>query len=69
MGYAHIRNLKNNRGMTDMKKITLYIGLNDKDSKVQQISTIEAERIVCNRARSGIAWSFKDITSIPKTET
>ena len=31
-----------------MKKITLYVGLNDKDSKVQQISTIEAERIVCN---------------------
>lgn len=31
-----------------MRKITLYIGLNDKDKKVQQISTIEAERIVNN---------------------
>ena len=29
-----------------MKKITLYIGLNDKDSKVQEITTIEAYKIV-----------------------
>ena len=29
-----------------MKKINLYIGLNDKDSKKQEISTIEAFKIV-----------------------
>lgn len=29
-----------------MKKITLYIGLNDKDSKVQEISTIDAYKVV-----------------------
>ena len=31
-----------------MKKYTLYMGLNDKDSKVQQISTLEAYKIVSN---------------------
>lgn len=31
-----------------MRKITLYIGLNDKDKKVQQVTTLEAERIVNN---------------------
>ena len=29
-----------------MKKYTLYIGLNDKDSKVQEISTLEAFKMV-----------------------
>ena len=29
-----------------MKKITLYIGLNDKDSKIQEISTLDAYKIV-----------------------
>ena len=29
-----------------MKKITLYIGLNDQDSKVQEISTIDAYKVV-----------------------
>ena len=29
-----------------MKKVTMYIGLNDKDSKIQEISTIEAYKIV-----------------------
>ena len=29
-----------------MKRYTLYLGLNDKDSKVQQISTVEAYKIV-----------------------
>ena len=29
-----------------MKKINLYIGLNDKDSKKQEISTVEAFKIV-----------------------
>lgn len=31
-----------------MKKTTLYIGLNDKDSKVQKIDTLEAYKIVYN---------------------
>lgn len=31
-----------------MKKFTLYLGLNDKDLKVQKISTLEAFKIVSN---------------------
>lgn len=31
-----------------MKKFTLYLGLNDKDSKTQQISTLEAYKTVSN---------------------
>lgn len=31
-----------------MKKITLYIGLNDKDTKTQLIGTLDAYRIVTN---------------------
>ena len=31
-----------------MKKFTLYLGLNDKDAKVQKIQTIEAFKIVSN---------------------
>lgn len=31
-----------------MKKYTLYVGLNDKDKKQQQISTIEAYKITNN---------------------
>lgn len=31
-----------------VKKFTLYLGLNDKDTKVQEISTIEAYKIVSN---------------------
>lgn len=31
-----------------MKKITLYIGLNDKDSKVQEVGTIDAYKMVSN---------------------
>ena len=31
-----------------MKKINLYIGLNDKDSKKQEISTIDAYKIASN---------------------
>lgn len=31
-----------------MKKITLYIGLNDKDSKVQEINTLDAYKVVNN---------------------
>lgn len=31
-----------------MKKITLYIGLNDRDSKVQEITTIDAYKMVSN---------------------
>lgn len=31
-----------------MKKITLYVGLNDKDTKQQKIETVEAFKIVSN---------------------
>ena len=31
-----------------MKKITLYVGLNDKDTKQQKIETMEAFKIVSN---------------------
>lgn len=31
-----------------MKKITLYIGLNDKDSKQQEINTLDAYKVVNN---------------------
>ena len=31
-----------------MKKITLYVGLNDKDTKTQKIDTLEATKIVEN---------------------
>lgn len=31
-----------------MRKFTLYLGLNDKDTKTQQISTLEAYKIVTN---------------------
>ena len=31
-----------------MRKITLYIGLNDKDSKIQEINTIDAYKLVSN---------------------
>ena len=31
-----------------MDKFTLYLGLNDKDTKVQKISTVEAYKIVSN---------------------
>ena len=31
-----------------MKKITLYIGLNDKDSKMQEVNTLDAYKLVSN---------------------
>lgn len=31
-----------------MKKITLYVGLNDKDTKVQKVDTMEASKIATN---------------------
>lgn len=31
-----------------MKKYTLYLGLNDKDSKMQKISTLEAYKVAMN---------------------
>lgn len=31
-----------------IEKFTLYVGLNDKDSKVQEISTLEAYKIINN---------------------
>lgn len=36
-----------------MKKITLYIGLNDKDSKQQEITTLDAYKVVNNTLRVG----------------
>ena len=36
-----------------MRKITLYIGLNDKDSKQQEISTLDAYKIVSNTIEVG----------------
>lgn len=32
--------------MERIKKFTLYLGLNDKDTKVQEISTVEAYKLV-----------------------
>lgn len=34
--------------VTEVKKITLYIGLNDKDSKIQEVGTIDAYKMVSN---------------------
>ena len=34
--------------VNSMKRFTLYLGLNDKDTKVQEISTLEACKIVNN---------------------
>lgn len=31
-----------------MRKITLYIGLNDKDTKLQEVSTLDAYKMVSN---------------------
>jgi len=31
-----------------MRKFTLYLGLNDKDTKTQQVETVEAYKIVSN---------------------
>lgn len=31
-----------------MKKITLYVGLNDKDSKIQEVGTLDAYKMVSN---------------------
>lgn len=31
-----------------MRKITLYIGLNDKDTKLQEIDTLDAYKVVAN---------------------
>lgn len=31
-----------------MKKFTLFVGLNDKDSKIQEISTIDAYKKMMN---------------------
>ena len=45
---AQLNILSNNLNYYIMKKFTLYIGLNDKDTKVQVISTIEAYKVVSN---------------------
>lgn len=36
------------KGITTMKKFTLYIGLFDKDSKQQEITTLDAYKITAN---------------------
>ena len=36
-----------------MKKITMYLGLNDKDSKLQNYGTVEAYKICMN-----LVWDF-----------
>ena len=36
-----------------MRKITLYIGLNDKDSKQQEISTLDAYKVINNTLQVG----------------
>lgn len=45
---AQSTELSNNLNYYIMKKFTLYMGLNDKDTKVQVISTIEAYKVVSN---------------------
>ena len=45
---AQSTELSNNLNYYIMKKFTLYMGLNDKDAKVQVISTIEAYKVVSN---------------------
>ena len=45
---AQLTKLSNNLNYYIMKKFTLYMGLNDKDAKVQVISTIEAYKVVSN---------------------
>ena len=45
---AQSTKLSNNLNYYIMKKFTLYMGLNDKDTKVQVISTIEAYKVVSN---------------------
>ena len=45
---AQLNILSNNLNYYIMKKFTLYMGLNDKDTKVQVISTIEAYKVVSN---------------------
>jgi len=37
-----------------MNKITLYVGLNDKDTKRQEISTVEACKIIYNLVTSNV---------------
>lgn len=44
-----------------MEKITLYVGLNDKDTKVQKIDTLEAvkiaENLVCDMCGGGTIYN------------
>jgi hypothetical protein len=39
------------KGLKAMKKHILYIGLNDKDSKQQEISTLDAYKIIFNAVK------------------
>ena len=45
---AQSTELSNNLNYYIIKKFTLYMGLNDKDTKVKVISTIEAYKVVSN---------------------
>lgn len=36
-----------------MKKITLYVGLNDKDTKLQEVSTLDAYKMITNLIEVG----------------
>lgn len=48
-----------------MEKVTLYVGLNDKDTKTQQIDTVEAVKmvtnIICNEADGGTVYNATGI--------
>lgn len=48
-----------------MKKVLLTVGLNDKDSKMQQISTLEAykvlQNLLCNMFGGGTIFEAKGI--------
>ena len=47
-GRFRVKITSNKRKVTEMKKITLYIGLNDRETKTQLISTLDAYRLVNN---------------------
>lgn len=46
-----------------MRKITFYIGLNDKDSKVQEVGTLEASKIL-SRILGEIGATFTDANGV-----
>lgn len=46
-----------------MNKITLFIGLNDKDTKVQEITTVEARAILADRIAQKIGFGTVSLAS------